>query len=101
MRATVFRPKRYKLFCSPVYLHREKLSRIHETIYLGCFLSDDQSDDIEIYKQIRTLYTRSNKILRMFSYCTRDVKKNYLEVIVHLCIVVHYGQIIVKQHIEN
>ena len=25
-------------------------------------------------------------------------KKNYLEVIVHLCIVVHYGQIIVKQH---
>ena len=37
----------------------------------------------------------------MFSYCTIDVKKNYLEVIVHLCIVVHYGQIIVKQHIEN
>ena len=71
----VFRPKRYKLFCPPVYLHREKLSRIHETKYLGCFLSDDQSDDVEIYKQIRTLYTRSNKLLRMFSYCTIDVKK--------------------------
>ena len=25
-------------------------------------------------------------------------KNNYLEVIVHLCIVMHYGQIIVKQH---
>ena len=25
-------------------------------------------------------------------------KKNYLEVIIHLCTVVHYGQIIVKQH---
>ena len=71
----VFRPKRYKLFCPPVYLHREKLSRIHETKYLGCFLSDDQSDDVKIYKQIRTLYTRSNKLLRMFSYCTIDVKK--------------------------
>ena len=58
-----------------MYLHREKLSRIHETKYLGCFLSDDQSDDVEIYKQIRTLYTRSNKLLRMFSYCTIDVKK--------------------------
>ena len=28
-------------------------------------------------------------------------KNNYFEVIVHLCIVVHYGQITVKQHIEN
>ena len=47
----VFRPKIYKLFCPPVYLHSEKLSRIHETKYLGCFLSDDQSDDVEIYKK--------------------------------------------------
>ena len=71
----VFRPKRYKLFCPPVYLHRENLSRIQETKYLECFLSDDQSDDVKIFKQIRTPYTRSNKLLRMFSYCTIDVKK--------------------------
>ena len=38
-------------------------------------MSDDQSDDVEISKQIRTLYTRSNKLLQMFSYCTIDVKK--------------------------
>ena len=68
-------PKRYKLFCPPVYLHRENLSRIYETKYLGCFLSDDQSDDVEISKQISTLYARSNKLLRMFSNCTIDVKK--------------------------
>ena len=97
----VFRPKRYKLFCPPVYLDSEKLSRVPETKYLGCFLSDDQSDDVEISKQIRTLYTRSNKLLRMFSYCTIDVKNDYLEVIVHLCIVVLYGQIIEKRPIEN
>ena len=30
----VFRHKRYKLFSPPVYLHREKLSYIHETKYL-------------------------------------------------------------------
>ena len=58
-----------------IYLHREKLSRIHETKYLGCFLSDDQSDDVEISKQIRTLYIRSNILWRMFSYCTIDAKK--------------------------
>ena len=71
----VFRPKRYKLFCPPVYLHEEKLCRIHETKYLGYFLSEDQRDDAEISKQIRTLYIRSNKLLQMFSYCTIDVKK--------------------------
>ena len=63
----VFKPKRHKLFCPPVYLHSEKLSRIHETKYLGCFLSDDQSGDVEISKQIPTLYTRTNKLFRMFS----------------------------------
>ena len=52
----VFRPKRYKLFCPPVYLHEEKLCRIHATKYSGYFLSEDQSDDAEISKQIRTLY---------------------------------------------
>ena len=70
----VFRPKRYKLFCPPVYLHREKSSRRHETKYLRCFLSDDQSDDVEISKQIRTFYIRSNKLLRMFSYCNIDCR---------------------------
>ena len=57
-----------------IYIEK-KLSRIHETKYLGCFLSDYQSDGVEISKQIPTLYTRSNKLLRMFSYCTIDVKK--------------------------
>ena len=71
-----FRPKRYELFFLPVLLHREKLSRIHGTKYLGYFLSEDQNDDVEIFKQIRTLYihVRPNKLLRMFSYCTIDVK---------------------------
>ena len=61
----VFKPKRYKLLCPPVYLHEEKLCRIHETKYLGYFLSEDQSDDAEISKHLRTLYIRSNKLLRM------------------------------------
>ena len=50
-------------------------SHVHETKYLGYFLSEDKSDDAEISKQIRTLYIRSNTLLRMFSYCTIDVKK--------------------------
>ena len=44
----VFRTKRYKLFCPPVYGHKEKLYHIHEVKYLGYFLIEDQSDDAEI-----------------------------------------------------
>ena len=70
----VFRPKRYKLFCPTIYLHLDRLNRIPETKYLGYLLSEDQSDDEDIAKQMRTLYIRSNKLLRLFSYCTIDVK---------------------------
>ena len=66
----VFRPKRYKLFCQSVFLHLDRLNRIPETKYLGYLLSEDQSEDEDIAKQMRTLYTR----VRMFSYCTIDVK---------------------------
>ena len=66
----MFRPKRYKVFCLTVSLHLDRLNRMPETKHLGYFLSDDE----DIAKQMRTLYIRSNKLLRMFSYCTIDVK---------------------------
>ena len=69
----VFRPKSYKLFCPIVSLHLDRLNRISEIKYLGYILSEDQSVK-DIAKQMRTLYIRSNKLLRMFSYCTIDVK---------------------------
>ena len=68
----VFRPKRYKLFCPTVPLHLDGLNHIPETQYLG-HLGKDHSDDEDIAKQMRALYIRSNKLLRMFSYCTIDV----------------------------
>ena len=70
----VFRPKRYKLFCPTVSLYLDRLNRIPETKYLGYLLSEDQSDDEDIAKQMRTLYIRPNKLLGIFSYCTIDVK---------------------------
>ena len=52
---------------------------------------------------MRTLYIRSNKLLRMFSYSTIDVSMsrwNCLEVIVRHCIV-PCGLIIEKHHIKK
>ena len=70
----VFRHKRYKLFCPTFSLHSDRLNRIPETKYLGYLLNKDQNDDEDIAKQMRTLYKWSNKLLRMFSYCTINVK---------------------------
>ena len=70
----VFRTKICKLFCPIVSLHLDRLNRIPETKYLGYLLSEDQRGDGDIAKQMRTLYIRFNKLLRMFSYCTINVK---------------------------
>ena len=38
-------------------------------------LTNDKQDDVEMLRQLRLLYMRSNKILRiMFYFCTLDVK---------------------------
>ena len=37
--------------------------------------TNDKQDDVEMLRQLRLLYTRSNKIIRMFYLCTIDVKR--------------------------
>ena len=35
--------------------------------------TNDKQDDVEMLRQIRLLYMQSNKIIRMFYFCTIDV----------------------------
>ena len=63
----VLRPKKYKLFCPIVYLHLDRLNRIPETKYLGYLLSEDQSDDEDIAKQMRTLYKIQDSLFQVRS----------------------------------
>ena len=53
----VYKPKNYKLCCPSVNIGSEPLRFVNETKYLGF-----------------TYYARSNRILRMFSHCSIDVK---------------------------
>ena len=97
----VFRPKRYKLLCPIVYFHLDRLNRIPETNYLGYILSEDQSDDEDIAKQMRTLYIRLINYYECLVTVLSMSRWNCLEVIVHHCIVVPCGLIIEKHHIKN
>ena len=42
--------------------------------YLGFTFSSDQKADTDILRQLRMLYTKSNKLLRLFHHCSVDVK---------------------------
>ena len=44
------------------------------TKYLEYMFTNDKQDDVEMLRQLRLLYMRANKILRMFQFCTKGVK---------------------------
>ena len=70
----VYKPKNYKLFCPSVNIGSEPLRFVNETKYLGFTFCSLNKDDKDILRQMRSVYARSNRILRMFSHCSIDVK---------------------------
>ena len=45
-----------------------------DTTILGFTFRSDQKDDNNILRQLRMLYTKSNRLLRLFHHCSVDVK---------------------------
>ena len=70
----VFKPKNNKLCCPNVRLDRNILEYIYCTKYLGFTFNMNSQDDDDMLRQMRTLYMRSNKLLRTFHCCSIDVK---------------------------
>ena len=70
----VFKPNRFKLYCPAVYLNGNIIDYVEKTKYLGYMFTNDKQDDVEMLRQLRLLYMRLNKIIRMFYFCTIDVK---------------------------
>ena len=50
------------------------LSVCNEITYLGHIISDDLSNDMDIYRQRRKLYAQANTLCRKFSMCSVPVK---------------------------
>ena len=47
---------------------------INKYRYLGITFCETMKDDKDMIRQMRLLYAKSNKLLRIFSHCTTDVK---------------------------
>ena len=70
----VFKPKSYKLSCPRLYMDNQLLKYTDDLKYLGFTFSSDQKDDKDLLRQLRLLYTKSNRLLRLFYHCSTDVK---------------------------
>ena len=71
---TVFKPKAYQLYLPTVFIGSDALKFNKESKHLGFTFSDSKSDDCDMLQQMRLLYAKSNKLLRTFSHCSKDVK---------------------------
>ena len=71
---TIFKPKAYKLYLPPVFIGSDALKYVAESKYLGFSFCDSKQDDNDILRQMRTVYAKSNTLLRTFSHCSTDVK---------------------------
>ena len=55
-------------------LNAAPLPYVDNVKYLRFLLSPDSKDDVDMQRQLRTFYARSNTILRQFAKCDESVK---------------------------
>ena len=69
----VFKPKK-KLLIPHITFNSEILKHSTDVTYLGYRLNAKLSGEDDVLKEIRTLYLRSNILIRTFSKCSEKVK---------------------------
>ena len=70
----VFKPDKFKLYCPRVKIDQAELHYVDSVKYLGYMFNAICSDDDDMLRQMRSLYCRSNTILRDFSLCYMPAK---------------------------
>ena len=69
----VFLPQLYKLALPVLYINSMPISYTDSIKYLGYIFSNNNNDDAEMLRQMRLLYCRSNRLVRLFSKCSKTV----------------------------
>ena len=59
----VFQPRLYKLSCPTFYINIKRLDYTDSIKYLGFTFSSDKKDDNDMVRQMKILYTTSNRLL--------------------------------------
>ena len=71
----VFKPKcMSNLYVPCFYLNSVELLVTEKQKYLGVIITCDQEDNCDIKRQIKSVYSRGNVLIRKFKHCTDNVK---------------------------
>lgn len=74
----IFKPRQLSdLFVPKLCLNGKPLKCVHSNKYLGIILSSDYTDNGDILKCVKSIYTRGNMITKSFKMCS-DTVKHYL-----------------------
>ena len=68
-----FLPTLYKLALPVLHINSMPISYTDSIKYLGYIFSNSNNDDAEMLRQMRLLYCRSNRLVRLFSKCSKTV----------------------------
>ena len=69
----IFTPRNYKRFIPPLYLNKLPVLYTDSIKCLGYTFYSNNCDDNDMLKQMRMLYCRSNRLVRLFSKCSKPV----------------------------
>ena len=68
-----FTPKLFKLSLPKININSAHIPYTDSIKYLGFTFTSSHKDDNDIIRQMRILYARSNRIVRLFHSCNSDV----------------------------
>ena len=72
----VFKSNSYKLSCPRLCMDNQLLKYTDDIKYLGFIFSSDQKDDNNLLRQLKMLYTESNRLLRLHGVqCSTGVQQ--------------------------
>ena len=68
-----FTPKHYKLLLPSLFMNSLPILYAGSIKYLGFIFTSNNCADADILKQMRMLYCRSNRLVRLFNKCSKPV----------------------------
>ena len=91
-------PRNYKRFIPPLYLNKLPVLYTDSIKYLGYTFSSNKGDDNDMLKQMRMLYCRSNRLVRLFSKFSKPVLLELCKSFYTVCYCSYSGQTIKRLH---
>ena len=97
----IFHAPFWKYFLPKLYIAGNPISFSNFVKYLGIHLNQSLTDNNDIMKQVKFLYTAENKLRSDFSKCTVSDKIRCFALTVHVFMLLNYGGILTRKTLKQ